>query len=264
MSKIEKSTEDFEKEIAKEIKVDSEGKGVASIRATARLVGIAYSTLSYALDISGQKKPSKLAQMLMGNGFNPVNFSDTGIPDIAVALIVKFYAWMNGDKCTEQAKSIDLLFTTIATRVWMQKVTGWKPTVTQESIEEFVAKQLPSVPNVWECRFPVEFWERLHRVYGLKRGDKGCAMFLNAYIYNFFPDEVLERLEEINPMRPEGFRNAKKHQHFDGIMLESLKKQIERVMMLLDMSTDKNDFRSLAKRLTKLRIVKKAKSLPTP
>ena len=262
MSEIEKSTEDFEEQIAKEIKVDSEGKGRVTISGCARIVGVSHQALSNAF-LPCNLKSSKIAQMLVTQGFDPATFSTESIPDLALAFIVKHYAWMAGRYCTIQAQKFDMFLTGVMTRVWMQKVTGWKPTEREESIEEFVAKQLPSVPNVWECRFPIEFWERLHRVYGLKRGDKGCAMFLNAYIYNFFPDEVLERLEEINPMRPEGFRNAKKHQHFDGIMLESLKKQIERVMMLLDMSKDKDDFRGLAKRLTKLRIVKKAKSLPS-
>lgn len=258
MSGVEKSV-DFDEQLAKEIKIDNQGRGTVTISGCARIVGIAQQTLSRAFSIDSIKT-NKLSIMLVEQGFDPTAFSSDGIPDLALAYIVKHYAWLAGKKCTIQAKQFDMFLTGVMTRVWMQRVKNWKPE--EPSIEEFVKKQLPSVPNVWECRFPVEFWDRLTRVYGLKRGDKGCAMFLNAYVYNFFPDEVLERLEEINPMRKEGFRNAKKHQHFDGVMLESLKKQIERVMMLLDMSSDKDDFKTLAKRLTKLRIVRKKKSLP--
>jgi hypothetical protein len=53
---------------------DSEGKGFASIRATARLAGVQHSTLARQFQGVGQNG-SKLARMLMGMGFSPSTFS---------------------------------------------------------------------------------------------------------------------------------------------------------------------------------------------
>lgn len=262
--KIEK-LEDIQEQIRKEIKVDAEGKGYASIRAVARLCGINHTTLLYALDISGQKSPSKLAQLLITQRFEVVKFAEEGIPDIAISMIVKFYAWMNGNKCTKQAQQTDVAMSGMGTRVYLQKLAGWKPSATTESVEEFITRQLPMVANVWELRFPPIFWEKLNRVYGLKRGDQGCAMFLKTYIYGVFPKEVLERLEEVNPANENGNRPHKIHQHLNGIFLTALVKQIEAVMTLLDVASDKNDFKQLAKRLKTLRLVRmpSTKSLPS-
>jgi len=93
------SLNEFEQQIEKEIKVNADGKGFASIRGTARLAGVAISTLLEHFS-KDRKKPSKLGEILTQQGFEVRGFSETGVPDIAVASIIKYYAWMNGERCT--------------------------------------------------------------------------------------------------------------------------------------------------------------------
>ncbi len=115
-------------QIKSEIKVDETGKGTASIRATARLCDVADSSLIRAFQSAAQN-PSVLAQMLMEQGFDPTVLSKTGIPDLAVAICVKYYANPAYSKqySTEQARLVDLAFSGVGARGWMREVTGWQP-----------------------------------------------------------------------------------------------------------------------------------------
>lgn len=259
MSDIEKSNEDIQEQIRKEIKVDAEGKGYASIKGTARLAGIDDTELGRNLKSAAGEKPTKLAQFLIAQKVQPAvlaKVGEDGVPDYVVTLVVKYYAFLAGRYCNATAKTNDLATGGMGMRVYFRQLAGWKPSATTESVEEFITRQLPMVANVWELRFPPIFWEKLNRVYGLKRGDQGCAMFLKTYIYGVFPKEVLERLEEVNPANENGNRPHKIHQHLNGIFLTALVKQIEAVMTLLDVASDKSDFKQLAKRLKTLRLVR--------
>lgn len=245
------SLDEFEQQIAREIKINADGKASASIRATARLAGVSDSTLGRSLQSSASKNPTKLAQLLMEYGFDPASFSQNGVPDTAVGLIVKYYAWMAGERCNVTAKQTDMLFGAFGTRTWMQKVTGWRDQKSNNvnSVRDFVIAQLPEKPSNYQVRYPKRFWDALLKLYALKQGHRGCAPFINAYIYNFFPVEVRKRLDEINPLFNDGTRQNKQHQHFDDILLQALIQQIERVITALQMSPTREEFRANMARL---------------
>jgi hypothetical protein len=115
-------------QIKSEIKVDETGKGTASIRATARLCDVSHTTLNKAFD-GGNLNPGKLAGMLIQQGFNPETFLESGVPDLAVAVVVKYYAYSeySGARCTEQARLVDLAFSGVGARSWMREIAGWQP-----------------------------------------------------------------------------------------------------------------------------------------
>ncbi|MCC5619605.1 hypothetical protein LC605_32080 [Nostoc sp. CHAB 5836] len=133
MSQIEIS--EIIKQISQEIEVDSNGHGKASIKATARLAGVSDMAIIKALE-SANLEPSKLAQMLMHQGFNAANLTEwrtLGIPDIAIAIILDYYAHEAGRYCTKQARLVCKAFNTIGVRAWIQDVLGWvKPPTVQQ------------------------------------------------------------------------------------------------------------------------------------
>ncbi|MBD2535363.1 hypothetical protein H6G97_40600 [Nostoc flagelliforme FACHB-838] len=103
MSQIEISQ--IIEQISEEIEVDTNGQAKASIRATARLAGVSAVAILKTLD-SVNLEPSKLAQMPMDSGFEAVNLTEwrtDGIPDIAIAIILEYYAYEAGRYCTKQA-----------------------------------------------------------------------------------------------------------------------------------------------------------------
>jgi AcrR family transcriptional regulator len=111
-------------QIKSEIIIDDNGVGKASIRATARLAGVSDMALHEAFKC--KENLSKLAVVLTNKGFDLQSFSLAGIPDLAVALIVEYYAFDAGKRCTEQARLVYRAFAGYGVRSWMQDITGWQ------------------------------------------------------------------------------------------------------------------------------------------
>ena len=93
--------------IADEIVIrESDGVAIVSIKAASRLAGKESGSLRYHFN-GGQKNKSELAGMLAAKGFNGgqiFHFSEEGIPDQALGVILKYYAYKAGKRCTAQAE----------------------------------------------------------------------------------------------------------------------------------------------------------------
>ncbi|MBD2439818.1 hypothetical protein [Nostoc sp. FACHB-110] len=123
-------------QIKQEIEVDASGNAKASIRATARLAGVDHTAIINHLQ-SGELKPTKLAQMLMEQGFNAGELKEwrtEGIPDKAIAIILEYYAFYANRYCNPQARLVCRSFNTIGIRAWIQEKLGWtKPATANET-----------------------------------------------------------------------------------------------------------------------------------
>jgi hypothetical protein len=132
-------------EIRSEFRIDADGKAFVSIRGAARIVGINDKTLSdsfkTAAGISAVENtetltnkgvalaginPSKLAQMLLDSGFAPSDFAETGIPDVALVIVLKYYAF-KAKRTTEQAERFYDAMSAIGVRTWIQQQLNWNP-----------------------------------------------------------------------------------------------------------------------------------------
>lgn len=232
---LKRNLEVLEFQLASEVVVKDDGKATFSIRAVARLANVSDSSLAQSLKTSALLEPSKLATFLIQQGFEGAllaNVGQTRIPDLICAAILEYYAFEAGRYCTEQAKQIYRVFARIGIRAYAQHIAGWKPQQPinyEEAIIKVLQSQIPENPTDWQVRFIPAFWLQLERLYDLKRGDNGCAQMIAAQIYSFFPVEVLERLDEINPIQGSGRRKNKQHQHFDKDLLMLLKNHIAKV-----------------------------------
>jgi hypothetical protein len=138
-------------QIQQEIEIDAQGRGKASIRATARLADVSHVALIKAFD-SGNLNSSLLATKLILNGFEAGNlssWSSVGIPDVAIAIILEYYAFDAGRYCTEQAKLAYKAFAAIGIRTWMQRLKGWQESHPQAKEETNL--QQPSVKDISEA-----------------------------------------------------------------------------------------------------------------
>lgn len=126
--------------IASEITIEDNGVAIFTISATGRIVGVAQQTLSRAFDCHS-KTPSKLAQKLIDEEFQPTAFSDYGVPDAALEIIADHYAFDAGKRCTEEAKQSIRVFARVGIRSWAQKIKGWieKPSTPQTYLEALKA-----------------------------------------------------------------------------------------------------------------------------
>ncbi|BBD70081.1 hypothetical protein NIES4072_64610 [Nostoc commune NIES-4072] len=124
-------------QISQEIEVDANGQAKASVRATARLAGVDDESIRKALKSSADLAPSKLAKELMLQGFETADLTEwktKGIPDVAIAIILEYYAYEAGRYCTKQARLICRSFNTIGIRAWIQNKLGWtKPASNSET-----------------------------------------------------------------------------------------------------------------------------------
>ncbi|MBD2471500.1 hypothetical protein [Nostoc sp. FACHB-145] len=174
-------------QIKQEITVDALGRGKASMKATARLAGVSDKAIGKALE-SANLEPSKLALMLMEQGFDAANLKEwktNGIPDIAIAIILDYYAYEAGRYCTKQAKAICRTFKTIGVRAWMQDIIGWTKPTTQP--------QQPPAPAI------PPFEQRLHTlVLAMKTLAELTGGRLNPYMEQQFKDYAGNLLAEHN------------------------------------------------------------------
>jgi hypothetical protein len=229
----------------KEIRVNKDGTSYFSIRGVARLAGVSVGPLSESLKSGVLQKPSKMAEHLISKGFEGVllfNCSVTGIPDRAAAAIIRYYAMYAGSYCTDTARQSLEAMSELGIRTFAHKLTGWN----SPSIAAYLEKALPATPHQWECRFKPEFWAALERLYGLKRGQQACGMFIAHWVYGWFPVELQERLKEINPViGPSYQRRNRHHQHFEDILDLTLDMHISKITTNLIQAVNRNHFKRL-------------------
>ncbi|MBW4526835.1 MAG: hypothetical protein KME18_16880 [Phormidium tanganyikae FI6-MK23] len=85
--------------IASELSVQSDGVGRSTIRGAARICGVDEKAISYSLKSAGEETPSKLAQMLVNQGFDGGEvrrFVEDGIPNQALAIIIELSVQPDG------------------------------------------------------------------------------------------------------------------------------------------------------------------------
>ncbi len=116
-------------DIKKEFKLTSEGVAVVSVRGAARIADIAEVTLrDHFKSASASINRTKLVKMLVAAGFEVrvlKGFSQLGIPDTALAIILEYYTFEAKDSCTLQAKLAYRSFSAIGIRTWVQSELGY-------------------------------------------------------------------------------------------------------------------------------------------
>ena len=176
-------------QIKQEITVDSNGQGRATIRATARLADVNDAGLLRSLKTAADNSGSKLVEKLVHKGFEGADilgWSQSGIPDVAVAAILHYYGYEAGKRCSEQARLACEAFESIGVRAWMQDIMGWTKPATQP-------QEQPSTPALP----PVE--QRLHTlVLAMKTLAELTGGRLNPYMEQQFKDYAGNLLAEHN------------------------------------------------------------------
>ena len=260
------SIEEIERELSKEVRCDDKGRGFYTVRGAARIAGIDHSGLSKVLSLGGDLGKSKLGSFLISQGVDPgdlASWKETGIPDLVVHMILEYFTYEAGRYRTEKATAVCRFVGRWGIRDLSHKVTGWRPGKKEPSkdevqayvdavLQQLLEEQIPEKATTWQCRYTKRFWSALENLYGLHQGDRGCAGFINGHIYGYFPKEVRDRLDIINPLLENGTRANRQHQHFDDTLLELLKVQISKVTWLLEASQDVKAFKKSMKKVKKL------------
>ncbi len=116
-------------DIKKDFKVTSDGVAIISIRGAARIAGVDEKALRKNLKISSADfSPSKMAKMLIDAGFKGADFSkfsQLGIPDTMLTVILEYYAFEAEENCTLQARNYFRAYGAIGIRTWVQSELGY-------------------------------------------------------------------------------------------------------------------------------------------
>lgn len=103
--------------------------------------------------------------------------------------------------------------------------------------------------------FPMEYYQEIYRLYGISdsfdpkdtRHPSFIGNFTNKYVYGVFPDEVMKEIREKNPTStaPSGlvYRGHKNFQFLtESVGIPQLDKQLAKLVGVMQLSDDKNDF----------------------
>lgn len=135
MTNLNSQMDEFFNGFRSEISISTDGKGSITKNGLCVLLGISRSSFS------APKLSAKLVQKLTVLGFECAPFFPSGhIPDLAVACIVKYYAYSANTE-SANAVALDEAFSAIGIRAWFQDVTGYSQPIQktpEQAFEELV------------------------------------------------------------------------------------------------------------------------------
>lgn len=132
----------------------------------------------------------------------------------------------------------------------VDEATGYEKTRENRELQRLLAEYVEESFRPWVKTFPDEFFAQVMRVYGHDPKGRGnrrpqfIGNFINEYIYDQFPDGVLDELQRVNPVKESGSRSRTHHQHLtEGTGNVALDRQIVAVTTLLTVSRDADEFK---------------------
>ena len=155
-----------------------------------------------------------------------------------------------GDRA--QAMLIALANTTLDTILYQE--SGFWEAVEGQRVAEILDKHLQEHARKWAKTFPDEFWVKLIKTKGypsyiaLKR-PSFVGHLVNDIVYDRLVPGARNKLNEINPRWPSGYRKNKHHQHAtEDYGLPELKAHLIRVMAYMDAAANDTQFMRLLNR----------------
>lgn len=137
----------------------------------------------------------------------------------------------------------------------IDEATGYQETRAKYELAKILEQYVQAELRPWTKMFPDEFFREIYRLNGwdyipgnAKRPGVVGKM-INTYIYDPLAPGVLEELQRLNPVGPNGRRSHKHHQHVtEGTGSPSLDRQIATVTTLMRISDTKHQFKDLFER----------------
>lgn len=117
----------------------------------------------------------------------------------------------------------------------------------QKLLEAYISKDLIQ----WVKRFPNEYYEQIYRLHGWEynpqksRRPSYIATFTNKYLYDLFPEEVMQEIKSKNPLiENKAYRRNKIHQHLSpGIGQRHLDDHMTRLITTMKLSDNLDEYK---------------------
>jgi hypothetical protein len=137
----------------------------------------------------------------------------------------------------------------------VDEATGYQDYRARDELNRILEKYIAEELRPWTRHFPNDFFKEIYRLHGwqykpgLHTRPQYVGKLINNLIYKRLPPGVLDKLRELNPVTPKGYR---RHKHFQFLTEETgdphLDRQIAAVLTLMRASEDKIMFRQLFER----------------
>jgi hypothetical protein len=130
----------------------------------------------------------------------------------------------------------------------VDEATGYQEQRTKDELNQLLQLYVQEELRPYISKFPGEFFKQIYRLYGwpYKPGSTKrpsvVGKFINKYIYQELPPNVLPKLQELNPMTEKGWRRWKHTQFLAETGNEHLDKQVTAVTFLMKVSDDMKDY----------------------
>lgn len=111
---------EIEQSIKAEIRFNKQGHATLSKRGFSRMTGV------HQQNLVTSNMAALLIQKLNQYGFDPDKFNEEGIPDVALGLMVNYYAFQSKTSSLKLIQLSDFL-TSVGARVALQKAGNWEP-----------------------------------------------------------------------------------------------------------------------------------------
>jgi hypothetical protein len=146
-------------------------------------------------------------------------------PDVSI----KFAAWLSPD------------FEVWAMQTLRQIINGDIPI---PHISQLLPTLVLPAPKAWTERFGAEWRAEAERLTGWSWNARCMHRFINRCTYDWFPIEVQEELDRVNPCI-QGNRRNRQHQHLKGEAADILDRQIDRTLQLMIASSSLQQFEQM-------------------
>lgn len=130
----------------------------------------------------------------------------------------------------------------------VDEATGYQDIRTQRELNQILELYVQEELRPYLSKFPAEFFKQIYRLYGWQykpgstKRTPQVGKFINKYIYQELPPNVLPKLQELNPMTEKGWRRWKHTQFLAETGNEHLDKQITAVTFIMKVSDDIRDY----------------------
>lgn len=125
---------------------------------------------------------------------------------------------------------------------WM--TTGRNPIDRPTRNEQYFLSLVEEKPRKWEEFFDADFRTEACRLTGYRWDWHVMSKFLNRVVYDYFPEPMREKLDEVNPIDSAGRRRRKQHQHLAPEAQGKLKTHIKTVTALMQVAVGIQEFQN--------------------
>jgi P63C domain len=130
----------------------------------------------------------------------------------------------------------------------VDRATGYADQEIRDEITKVLEQYIAPHLMPWIPKFPDEFFRQVYRIYGWpyvagnRKMPQYVGKFINKYIYGYLPPGVLEKLQELNPVKESGWRGTQNHRFLTDTGNVHLDRQITSTTTVMALSADAAEF----------------------